>query len=142
MNLVKDMLTRKDRATVSVLPSLSVFDALKVMAENNIGAVVVMENNLFLGLFTERDYSRKVILKGKNSSGTTVSEIMTIDLPHTEPEDSIEHCMKLMTVGNIRYLPVFEKGKLLGIISISDVIKETIVNQQETIDHLNNYINS
>lgn len=142
MNLVKDILERKSRTPVSVSPSLTVFEALKVMAENNIGSVVVAENDSFLGLFTERDYSRKIVLKGKNSASTSVSEIMTTDLPHISPDDTIEQCMLLMTSDNIRYLPVFEGEKLYGIISISDVIKETILNQQQTIDLLNNYINS
>lgn len=142
MNLVKDILDRKNRNPVSVLPSLTVLEALKVMAENDIGSVVVAREALFMGLFTERDYSRKIILKGKNSADTTVSEIMTTDLPRISCADTIDHCMLLMTRGNIRYLPVFEEKKLRGIISISDVIKQTILIQQQTIEHLNNYINS
>jgi CBS domain-containing protein len=142
MNLVKDILARKNRETVTVSPAETVFDALQLMADNNIGSVIVMENAAYLGIFTERDYARKVILKGRSSSGTTVSEIMTTDNPHIKPEDNIEHCMYMMTGGNIRYLPVFDNEKLIGVISISDVIKETILNQQQTIDHLNNYINS
>ncbi|MEP7252716.1 MAG: CBS domain-containing protein, partial [Ginsengibacter sp.] len=116
--------------------------ALKVMADNNIGSVLVMENNKYLGLITERDYSRKVILKGKNSTNTKVSEIMTSDLPRIKPDDTVEHCMELMTDSKIRYLPVFVKDQLKGIISITDVVKETILKQQQTIRHLDSYINS
>ena len=112
------------------------------MAENNIGSVVVMQDEKFLGIITERDYSRKVILKGKNSTDTKVREIMTAEFPDLKSSDTVEHCMELMTQSNIRYLPVFDNKKLTGIISISDVVKETIIVQQETINHLDSYINS
>ncbi len=91
---------------------------------------------------TERDYSRKVILKGKNSTNTKVEEIMTAQFPELRPDDSVEYCMELLTKNNIRYLPVFENGNLQGVISISDVVSETIILQQQTIDHLDSYINS
>jgi len=142
MNQVKDILSRKGNNAVSVLPNTTVFEALKIMAEKNIGSVVVMENDQYLGIVTERDYSRKVILKEKHSTSTKVSEIMTSDLPHIFPENTVEHCMELMTSDNIRYLPVFTNNKLCGIISITDVVKETILFQQETISHLDNYIHS
>ncbi len=142
MNQVTDILSRKGSNAISVLPETTVLEALKVMAENNIGSVLVMNDEEYLGLVTERDYSRKVILKGKNSTDTIVSEIMSSDLPHIKPDDTIEHCMELMTGGNIRYLPVFKNGHLEGIISITDVVKETILKQQQTIRHLDNYINS
>ncbi len=93
-------------------------------------------------MITERDYSRKVILKGKNSTDTKVKEIMTSDLPHINPDDTVEHCMELMTNSKIRYLPVFVNDELQGIISITDVVKETILKQQQMISHLDNYINS
>jgi CBS domain-containing protein len=142
MNKISHILSRKGKNAIHVLPKTSVLDALKVMAENNIGSVVVMENGKFLGIITERDYSRKVILKGKNSSDTKVDEIMTKDFPELKPEDTVEYCMQLLTQNNLRYLPVFENGNLQGIISISDVVSETIIMQQQTIDHLDNYINS
>lgn len=142
MNHVSDILSRKGSNAISVSPDTPVIDALKVMAENNIGSVLVMENNKYMGIITERDYSRKVILKGKNSTNTKVSEIMTSDLPHIKPDDTVEHCMELMTDSKIRYLPVFVKDELKGIISITDVVKETILKQQQTIRHLDNYINS
>jgi CBS domain-containing protein len=142
MNQVKDILSRKGSSAVSVLPNTTVFEALKIMAEKNIGSVVVMENDRYLGIVSERDYSRKVILKDKHSTSTLVAEIMTTDLPHIYPEDSIDHCMELMTGNNIRYLPVFSHNKLSGIISITDVVKETILQQQQTINHLESYIHS
>ena len=142
MGKIYDILNRKGSKSISVLPGTSVFDALKVMADNNIGSVVVMEDKKFLGIVTERDYSRKVVLKGKNSSDTKVNEIMTSEFPLLKPSDSVEYCMGLLTKNNIRYLPVFEEKNLAGIISISDVVKETIITQQQTIDHLHDYIHS
>jgi len=140
MNKVFSVLNRKGNTAISVTPDTNVFEALKIMAEKNIGSVVVMENDNFLGIVTERDYSRKVILKGKHSDDTRVSEIMSEDMPNIKPSDSIELCMALMTQQNIRYLPVFENNRLCGIISMSDVVKETILSQKETINHLENYI--
>lgn len=143
MSSVKDILSRKSGHVISVVPDTTVFDALNLMAEKNIGSVIVLSGSGdFLGIVTERDYSRKVVLKGKNSNTTQVSEIMTTDLPEVNPDDSIDHCMELMTVNNVRYLPVFVDKRLNGIISISDVIKETILSQQQTINHLDNYIHS
>lgn len=139
---VSDILARKGHKAISVPPATPVIDALRVMAENNIGSVLVMDDEKFLGLITERDYSRKVILKGKNSTSTTVKEIMTSDLPHVKPRDTVEHCMNLMNDRNIRYLPVFSDKKLKGIISMTDVVKETILYQQQTIKHLDSYISS
>jgi CBS domain-containing protein len=140
MKNVSAVLSRKGATVESVLPSTPVAEALQIMAEKNIGSVVVMENDRYLGIMTERDYSRKVALKGKNSADTKVSEIMSDDLPSVKPSDTIDYCMELMTNKNIRYMPVFENGKLTGIISMSDVVKETILLQKETIDHLQDYI--
>ena len=142
MNKVSDILNRKGKKAISVLPDTSVKDALMVMAQNNIGSVVIMENDSFLGIMTERDYSRKIILKGKNSTDTRVKDIMAIDFPELKVTDTVAYCMELMTEKNIRYLPVFVQDKLEGIISISDVISETIITQQQTIEHLDSYINS
>jgi CBS domain-containing protein len=140
MTIVKDVLSRK-QDTVSIRSHSTVIDALRVMAEKNIGSVVVTDaEGSYLGIVTERDYSRKVVLKGKNSATTPVEEIMTTDLPSVTPKDSVEHCRQLMTAQNIRYLPVFAGGALKGIISMSDVVKETIAMQQQTIDHLQQYI--
>jgi CBS domain-containing protein len=142
MSRITNILKRKGNNAISVLPTTSVIDALKVMADNNIGSVVVLENDQFLGIVTERDYSRKVILKGKNSTDTLVSEIMTTDFPLLQPDDTVEYCMELLTKNNIRYLPVFKNDVLEGIISISDVVSETILSQQQMIDHLHDYIHS
>ena len=142
MNQVSDILLRKGTRLVFVEPGTSVLDALKLMSENNMGSVMVMNKDEYMGLVTERDYSRKVILMGKHSVDTKVSDIMTTDLPNVKPEDSIDHCMDLMTNGNIRYLPVFEENKIKGIISITDVVKEVIIKQQQTINHLDDYIRS
>ncbi|MEO8853274.1 MAG: CBS domain-containing protein [Ginsengibacter sp.] len=142
MSRITNILKRKGNNAISVLPSTCVLDALKVMAENNIGSIVVMENDKFMGIVTERDYSRKVILKGKNSTDTLVKDIMMTDFPLLQPEDTVEYCMELLTKNNIRYLPVFKDETLQGIISISDVVSETIISQQQTIDHLHDYIHS
>jgi len=140
MSKVSNILARKGHDTVSCSPSNTVYQALEMMSEKNIGALVVKSGNRYLGIMTERDYSRKVILKGRHSSETAVEEIMSVDLPKISPEDSVEHCMELMSDKNIRYLPVFINDELAGIISISDVVKETILQQKETINHLKDYI--
>jgi len=140
MHTVSSIITRKGRSSVSVSPDTTVIEALQIMADQNIGSVVVMENDKFFGIMTERDYSRKVILKDKHSTSTKVSEIMSVDLPVVKPADSVDHCMQLMTQNNIRYMPVFENNKLTGIISMSDIVKETILMQRETISHLESYI--
>ena len=140
MNHVSDIIARKGLSAIAVPPDTPVIDALQIMSEKNIGSVLIMHGGEYLGIMTERDYSRKVILKGKNSHDTRVAEIMSTDLPVLKPSDTIDHCMQLMTDKNIRYLPVFDTDRLVGIISISDVVKQTILLQQETINHLNEYI--
>lgn len=142
MKKVAHILSRKGKEVVSVAPGTHVLDALKIMADRNFGSVVVKEGDNYKGMLTERDYARKVILKGKSSADTRVEDIMSVDLPHITPNDSVDHCMRLMSEKNIRYLPVFEDNRLCGIISINDVIKETIISQQETIEHLQSYIQS
>jgi len=142
MKKVSQILSRKGSNVVTITPDITVLDALKQMAEKNIGSIVVMENGQYIGVLTERDYARKVILKGKSSTTTLVSEIMSTGLPRITPDNSLETCMQIMSENNIRYLPVFENDQLCGIISINDVIKETILTQKETIEHLQNYIHS
>ena len=142
MRKVADILIHKGSRITSVSSETTVLEALKIMADQNIGSVLVLENNEYKGIMTERDYSRKVILKGKSSTDTPVAEIMSMDLPHIKPQDTIEFCMQLLSDKNIRYLPVFEDGVLCGIISINDVVKETILIQQETISHLKDYLHS
>lgn len=140
MKNVAHILSRKGSHLISVTPGTQVLEALGIMAEKNIGSVVVTEEGRYCGLMTERDYARKVILKGKHSADTRVEDIMSTDFPRIVPSDSIEHCMRLMSENNIRYLPVFESDRICGIISINDVVKETILEQQETIDQLHDYI--
>ena len=142
MKKVDDILKRKGKNVITVEPSLSVLDALNVMASSNIGSVVVAENGAFKGIMTERDYSRKVVLKGRNSTETTVGEIMGTDFPKVSSNDSVDYCMALMSDKNIRYLPVMNNDDLLGIVSINDLVKETILSQQETIAHLKDYLHS
>lgn len=142
MRKVSDILKKKGSNTITVTPRTPVIDALRVMDEKNIGSVVVMDEDNYAGILTERDYSRKVILKGRNSADTTVADIMSTDLPQLNPSDSIDRCMQLMSDKHIRYLPVFDGEIVTGIISMSDVVNATIANQQETISHLENYINS
>lgn len=142
MRKVSDILRRKGNWVTTVVPGTTVMEALQIMAAQNIGSVVVEENEMFLGIMTERDYSRKVILKGKHSSNTPVGEIMTTDFPPVQLTDSVEACMQLMSDNHIRYLPVIDNGRLAGIVSINDLVTETIHNQQETISHLQNYIQS
>jgi CBS domain-containing protein len=142
MKKVSNILQRKGSNVITITPDITVLDALKQMAEKNIGSIVVTENGQYTGLLTERDYARKVILKGKSSTTTLVKEIMSTGLPRITPDNSVETCMQIMSENNIRYLPVFENDALCGIISINDVIKETILTQKETIEHLQNYIHS
>ena len=142
MRKVSDILNRKGASAVAVTPDTKVIDALTIMAEKNIGSILVMDGGEYLGIVTERDYSRKVALKSKSSIDTHVSEIMSPDLPSVKPSDTVEHCMQLMTDKNIRYLPVFENDRISGLISMSDVVKETILEQKEMINHLESYIHS
>jgi CBS domain-containing protein len=140
MKKVNDVLSRKGANIISVPPETSVIDALQLMAEHNIGSIAVMNKKNYLGLMTERDYSRKIALKGKSSTDTKVTEIMTTDLPQVSPGDTIEYCMQLMSVKNVRYLPVFEGDSMKGLISINDVVKETILSHEETITNLKDYL--
>lgn len=142
MRTVAQILARKGISVVTVKPDTSVIEALKMMADKNIGSIVVMEDDHFLGIMTERDYSRKVVLKGRSSEHTTVADIMSSEFPSITPTDNIEYCMKLLSGHHLRYLPVMEKDQLAGIISINDVVTETILSQSETISLLHDYIQS
>ena len=142
MKKVSHILSHKGSRITSVTPDTTVLEALRIMADQNIGSVMVLEGNNYMGIMTERDYSRKVILKGKSSTDTQVSEIMSRDFPAITPQDTVEFCMQLMSDKNIRYLPVFEGNTLCGIVSINDVVRETILTQEETITHLKDYLHS
>jgi CBS domain-containing protein len=141
MTVVNQILKTKGTAIWSVTRDTSVYDALELMANKNIGAVLVMEGETVFGIFSERDYARKVILKGKSSRGTLVSDIMTADLVYVNADQSVAECMSLMTDNRIRHLPVLSsEGKLAGIITIGDVVKAIISEQELMINHLEGYI--
>ena len=142
MKKVSDIFKRKGTQNISIDITAPVLEALKLMADKNIGSVVVMCENHYRGLFTERDYARKVILHGKNSSELTVGEVMSEYLPKVGLNTSSEECMEIMSNHNIRYLPVFESDNYIGVISIIDVVKEEITEQKNQIEDLQNYIHS
>jgi CBS domain-containing protein len=139
---VADVLLRKGSNITTVSPDTTVLEALHIMADQNIGSVMVLEDGHYMGIVTERDYSRKVVLNGKSSTDTKVTEIMSSDLPRVTAHDTVDYCMQLMSDKNIRYLPVFSENQVTGIISINDVVKETILSQQETISQLKDYLHS
>lgn len=142
MKTVNYILQAKRAEVYSVVGNTSVFDALNIMMEKNISALLVIENEQLLGIFTERDYARKIILVGRSSKETLVREAMTANPQVIGPIDSIDHCMELMTERHFRHLPVMDGGKVVGMISIGDVVKSIIEYQKETIHHLQSYISS
>ena len=137
---VRNILSTKGDQLWSVSPSATVYQALEIMAEYNIGAVPVVENSKLVGIFSERDYARKVILKGKSSQNTQVSELMTTKVFYVKPQRTLQDCMFLMTDKHIRHLPVIDEGELVGIITIGDVVKGIISEQKRTIEDLESYI--
>lgn len=142
MNTVRDLLARKGRHVWSVAPDCTVYDTLKLMADKDIGAVLVLDGEQVVGIFSERDYARQVVLKGKTSKDTPVREVMTAKVVFVRPEQDIEECMALMTDKRFRHLPVLENGKLAGLISIGDVVKAVISDKQFLIEQLEHYIAS
>lgn len=143
MRTVAQIFQRKGHHNVTITPDTTVLQALKIMSQRNIGSVIVVDyDGQYCGLMTERDYARKVILLGKSSNETMVSEIMLEYLPKVTPESTLEECMNIMTAHNIRYLPVFKEDEFYGVISVLDIVKETILAQQATIEHLESYIHS
>ncbi|MEO6729577.1 MAG: CBS domain-containing protein [Ferruginibacter sp.] len=137
---VSDILQSKGSNVYSITSGLTVYDALKVMGEKNVGALLVIENEELLGIISERDYARKIILKGKTSHETLVKEIMTQKVISVGLDDNIEKCMELMSEKKVRHLPVLKDNKVIGIISITDVVTSIIASQKETISLLHNYI--
>lgn len=137
---VKQILSEKGDEVWSTSPNTTVFDALKFMSDKGIGALVVLDDLKVVGVFSERDYARKVILKGKSSKNLPVKEIMTRRVVCVKPENTTEECMALMTDKHIRHLPVLEDDELVGIISIGDVVKAIISQQEFVIEQLENYI--
>lgn len=142
MKKINLILEKKGRQVFSVIAATSVFDALQVMMEKNISALLIMENEELLGIFTERDYARKLILQGKSSKETKISEIMTPNLLTLTSNSTIDQCMEIMTDKKIRHLPVLENNYVIGMISIGDVVKFIIEDQKQTIEQLESYIAS
>jgi len=134
------ILESKGHEVWSIGPNESVFDALKLMAEKGIGALVVLEASKVVGIISERDYARKVILQGRSSPTTLVSEIMTPRVVYAQPQQNVDECMVIMTEKRIRHLPVMEEGRLVGVISIGDLVKSIIAEQQFLIEQLERYI--
>ena len=140
MITVKDILQTKGHDVLSITPDATVYEALKVMADKNIGALMVLDGESVAGIMSERDYARKVVLQGKSSREMQVREIMTTSVYHVRPEQNLQDCMAQMTDKRVRHLPVLEDDRLVGIISIGDVVKTIIADQEFTIKLLENYI--
>jgi CBS domain-containing protein len=141
MKLVKHLLDAKGRNVISISADASVFDAIKMMADESIGSLVVLdENDGLVGIVTERDYARKVIVKGRSSRDTRVAEIMTADVLTTGCDNTVNSCMEIMTERKLRHLPVVEDGRVIAMVSIGDLVQAIIADQQEEIEHLEHYI--
>jgi CBS domain-containing protein len=142
MKTVSNIFQNKSTTIYSVSPDTSVLDALQIMMDKNISALLVMEGAELKGIFTERDYARKIILQGKSSKETKIKDVMTAKLEVINLNSSIDHCMQIMTDKHIRHLPVIDNGKVAGMISIGDLVKFVIEDQKQTIEQLQNYISS
>jgi len=140
MKNVRDLLEVKGYSVWAVAPDTSVYDALALMAQKNVGAVLVLQDDCPVGIMSERDYARKIILRGRFSKSTPVSEIMTQKVLCVGLEQTVQECMALMTDKHVRHLPVLQDGQLIGVISIGDVVKAIISEQEFTIEQLENYI--
>lgn len=140
MASVRALLEQKEKGFWTVIPETTAYEALQIMAERNVGALLVVRGSKLLGIFTERDYSRKVVLKGKSSRETPVSELMTTSVYCVTPEDTTEQCMAIMDGKRVRHLPVLESGHLIGLVSIRDVVKMIISEKETTIKDLEQYI--
>lgn len=137
---VDKILSSKGKEVISILSTNTVYEALTVMSEKNIGAILIIEDAVLKGILSERDYARKIVLKDKSSKKTLVSEIMETTVITVQPSDNLDYCMELMSSKRIRHLPVLENQIVIGLISISDVVKAIIEIQKDTINHLNTYI--
>lgn len=140
MGKVRNLLQTKGNAIFSVEPSTMVYRAIELMCEKNIGGLLICENGKLLGIFTERDYARKLILKGRSSKDTPIKDLMTSNLITVTPDTSVDDCMRVMTGRKIRHLPVLDNNVLVGIISIGDVVRFVIEEQKSIIEHLEHYI--
>jgi CBS domain-containing protein len=137
---IRDLLKSRGSHVYSVSPQNTVFQALQLMAEKDVGALVVMEDDRIVGMFSERDYARKLILKGRSSKNTPIGDLMSSKVFFVTPDKTIEDCMTLMTMKKIRHIPVMENGKLVGMVSIGDLVNKVISSQFTTIKDLENYI--
>ena len=137
---INEILTQKGTAVWCISPEATVFEAIQLMADKNIGAVLVTDRDKLVGILTERDYTRKVALKGKSSKQTAVKEILTGDIIHVTPGHTVEECMRLMTAHRVRHLPVLNGDQILGIVSIGDLVNWIITVQNSTIHQLQTYI--
>jgi CBS domain-containing protein len=142
MIAVHQILSQKEGRLITIIPESLVYEALEIMNNYNISAIMIVEDDNLKGIFTERDYARKVVLKGRSSKEVKILDVMTPNPKTITPSDSLDHCMKLMTDMHIRHLPVQTEGKLTGMISIGDVVKYIIEDQKQTIKNLESYINS
>ena len=142
MHTVKELLREKGNQVWTIAPQATVYEALELMAAKNIGSLVAVEHGNVAGVFTERDYARKVILKGRSSSDTPVSQIMTASVTTVRPAQSAQECMSLMTNGHFRHLPVLEGERVIGMLSIGDLVRDVLEEQQHTIEQLEHYIRS
>jgi CBS domain-containing protein len=141
MGKVRNILKSKDGGVFSVPPTITVYQAIELMCDKNIGGLLIVENDgSLVGIFTERDYARKLILKGRSSKETLIGDLMTTKLITVTPDNTVEDCMRLMTDKHIRHLPVLENGVLVGIVSIGDVVRSVIDEQKGIIEHLEHYI--
>ena len=140
MITIKELLKKKSGDIWSISPQASVYQALELMAQKEVGALLVIENGKLVGIFSERDYARKIILKGKASKETAVSELMTTSVYYVTPDNTLEEAMALMTSKHIRHLPIMNQGKLSGVVTLGDVVKKIISEQKLTIDELENYV--
>ena len=140
MKLIQHLLEAKGGELISIQPDASVLDAIKLMAEKGIGSLVVTEGESLKGIVTERDYARKVIIKGRSSDSTAIAEIMTTDVVTTSSDQTVQQCMAVMTKIKCRHLPVVDDGHLVGMISIGDLVQAIIADQQEEIEQLEHYI--
>jgi CBS domain-containing protein len=142
MITVRHLLDRKDRALFSIAPEDPVLEAIRMMADRHVGALLVMRGTELAGILSERDYARKVVLLGRSSADTPVSQIMSSPVISVRLENSVQDCMRLMTERRIRHLPVIDGGRVVGMISIGDLVKAVIEEQQQTIEQLESYIHS
>ncbi|RKR81631.1 CBS domain protein [Mucilaginibacter gracilis] len=142
MKKIRNILENKGHQVYSVTPETSVYDALQIMMEKNISSLLIMENEILEGIFTERDYARKLVLMGRSSKETRIADIMTANLLTITPSETIDHCMEVMSTYKIRHLPVIDNNRVTGMVSIGDVVKFIIEDQKRTIQQLESYIAS